>query len=104
MFCYRFFHRKSQSVPWEIESCYAFAWAVFIGELMAPLIVILGYQTHISALLTDFNMLVAIAMVHSHELVALGSNGGWSLELQGFFLFVGVVVSFTGPGRYKLKN
>lgn len=81
-----------------------FAWGVFIGELLAPLMVILGYQTRIGALLIVFNMLVAIALVHSHELMSLGSNGGWALELQGFFLFIAVAVIFLGPGRYKLKN
>lgn len=81
-----------------------FAWGVFIGELLAPLMVILGYQTRIGALLIVFNMLVAIALVHSHELMTLGNNGGWALELQGFFLFIAVAVIFLGPGRYKLKN
>lgn len=81
-----------------------FAWGVFVGELLAPLMVILGYQTRIGALLIVFNMLVAIALVHSHELMALGGNGGWALELQGFFLFIAVAVIFLGPGRYKLKN
>jgi len=81
-----------------------FAWGVFIGELLAPLMVILGYQTRIGALLIVFNMLVAIALVHGHELMALGNNGGWALELQGFFLFIAVAVVFLGPGRYKLKN
>ncbi|MCL7942699.1 DoxX family protein [Marinobacter sp. ATCH36] len=81
-----------------------FAWGVFIGELLAPLMVILGYQTRIGALLIVFNMLVAIALVHSHELMALGKNGGWALELQGFFLFIAVAIIFLGPGRYKLKN
>ncbi|PXX92623.1 GntR family transcriptional regulator [Marinobacter vulgaris] len=81
-----------------------FAWGVFIGELLAPLMVILGYQTRIGALLIVFNMLVAIALVHSQQLMALGSNGGWALELQGFFLFIAVALIFLGPGRYKLKN
>ncbi len=80
------------------------AYGVFIGELLAPLMVILGYQTRIGALLIVFNMLVAIALVHGHQLLALGSNGGWALELQGFFLFTALSVIFLGPGRYKLKN
>ena len=46
-----------------------FAWGVFIGELLAPLMVILGYQTRIGALLIAFNMLVAIALVHSLSLI-----------------------------------
>ncbi|MCK7550642.1 DoxX family protein [Marinobacter goseongensis] len=81
-----------------------FAYGVFIGELLAPLMVVLGYQTRIGALLIAFNMLVAIALVHGHELMALGSNGGWALELQGFFLFTAIALMFLGPGRYKLKN
>ncbi len=80
------------------------AYGVYIGEILAPLMVMLGYQTRIGALLIIFNMLVAIALVHGHQLLALGSNGGWALELQGFFLFTAVAVIFLGPGRYKLKN
>ncbi|KEF30366.1 DoxX family protein [Marinobacter nitratireducens] len=80
------------------------AYGVFIGELIAPLMVILGYQTRIGALLIVFNMLVAIALVHTHQLLTLGGSGGWALELQGFFLFTAVAVIFLGPGRYKLKN
>jgi putative oxidoreductase len=49
-------------------------------------------------------MLVAIALVHSHQLMALKSNGGWLLELQGFFLLSAVAVIFLGPGRYRMKN
>ena len=81
-----------------------FAYGVFIGELLAPLMVILGYHTRIGALLIVFNMLVAIALVHTHELLKLGGNGGWALELQGFFLFTAVAMIFLGPGKYKLKN
>ncbi|KMQ72889.1 DoxX family protein [Marinobacter subterrani] len=80
------------------------AYGVFVGELIAPLMVILGYQTRIGALLIVFNMLVAIVLVHTNELLALSSSGGWALELQGFFLFTAVAVMFLGPGRYKLKN
>lgn len=81
-----------------------FAYGVFIGELLAPLMVILGYQTRIGALLIAFNMLVALALVHTHELLTLSSSGGWALELQGFFLFTAIALVFLGPGRYKLKN
>lgn len=81
-----------------------FAYGVFIGELLAPLMVILGYQTRIGALLIAFNMVVAIALVHGHELMRLSGNGGWALELQGFFLFTAIALIFLGPGRYKMKN
>ncbi|GHD41632.1 putative oxidoreductase [Marinobacter persicus] len=80
------------------------AWAVYIGEIIAPLMVILGYQTRIGALLIFLNMVVAIVLAHTHELLALSSNGGLALELQLFFLINAAAVFFMGPGRYKLKN
>lgn len=80
------------------------AYGVFVGEFIAPLMVILGYQTRIGALLIVFNMLVAFVLVHIGQLLSLAGSGGWALELQGFFLFTAVAVIFLGPGRYKLKN
>lgn len=80
------------------------AYGVFIGELIAPLMVILGYQTRIGALLIVINMVVAIALVHAHQLIALGRNGGLVLELQYFYLLSALALIFLGPGKYKLKN
>ncbi|MEC7378147.1 MAG: DoxX family protein [Pseudomonadota bacterium] len=80
------------------------AYGVYMGEVLAPLMVILGYQTRIGALLIVFNMLFAIVLVHTNELLTLSRSGGWALELQGFFLFTAVALIFLGPGRYKLKN
>lgn len=80
------------------------AYGVYIGEIIAPLMVLLGYHTRIGALIIIFNMIVAIALVHGHQLLALSGNGGWALELQGFFLFNALALVFLGPGRYKLKS
>ena len=80
------------------------AYGVYIGELLAPLMIILGYQTRIGALIVVVNMIVAIALVHTHELMSLSRSGGWALELQGFFLFNALALVFLGPGRYKLHS
>ncbi|BES69011.1 DoxX family protein [Marinobacter nanhaiticus D15-8W] len=80
------------------------AYGVYIGELLAPLMIILGYQTRIGALIVVINMIVAIALVHTHELMSLSRSGGWALELQGFFLFIALALVFLGPGRYKLHS
>lgn len=80
------------------------AWGVYIGEIVAPLMVILGYQTRIGAVLIVINMIVAIVLAHTNELLALSRSGGLALELQLFFLMNAAAVIFMGPGKYKLKN
>ncbi len=80
------------------------AYGVYIGEILAPLMVIVGYQTRIGALLIVINMIIAIVLAHTHELLALSRNGGLALELQLFFLITAAAVIFLGPGKYKLKN
>lgn len=80
------------------------AWGVYIGEIVAPLMVILGYQTRIGAVLIVISMIVAIVLAHTDELLALSRSGGLALELQLFFLLNAAAVIFLGPGKYKLKN
>ena len=80
------------------------AWGVYIGEIVAPLMVILGYQTRIGAVFIVINMIVAIVLAHTNELLTLSRSGGLALELQLFFLMNAAAVIFMGPGKYKLKN
>ena len=79
------------------------AYAVFLGELVAPLLLIGGVYCRVAALLIVGNMLFAIGLVHSGELFSLAKNGGWALELQGFYLFGAVSIIFLGSGRYALR-
>lgn len=81
-----------------------FAYGVYIGEVLAPLLVILGLYARIGALIIAVNMLVAIWLVHVNEIFLLGKTGGWALELQGFFLFVALAVALIGPGRFSVKE
>lgn len=79
-----------------------FAWAVYIGEVLAPLLVILGVYTRLGALLIAANMVVAVVLAHSGHLFQLGGSGGWRLELQALFLFGSVAVAMLGAGRYSI--
>ncbi len=82
----------------------ALAWGVFIGEIVAPLMLIAGYQTRVAATLVIINMIFAIVLAHTHELMALKSNGGWALELQALFLMNAVVILLLGPGRHRVHS
>jgi putative oxidoreductase len=79
------------------------AWGVYVGELVAPLMVILGVLTRLGASIMVINMLFAIGLVHMGEILALGEHGGWAIELQGFYLFGALAIVFLGSGPYAVK-
>jgi putative oxidoreductase len=79
-----------------------FAWAVYVGEVIAPLLLILGFYTRVGALLIVVNMLVAIVLAHASHVFQLAGTGGWRLELQGLFLFGSLAVALLGAGRYSM--
>lgn len=78
-----------------------FAYGVYIGELVAPALVIIGVLTRPAALIIAFNMLVAIWLAHTGQIGTLGKSGGWALELQGMFLFGAIALAFLGAGRFS---
>lgn len=80
------------------------AYGVYVGEVIAPLLVIAGYYSRIAAAVIAVNMLFAIGLVHSAELFALNQTGGWALELQGMFLFASIALFLIGPGHYRIND
>ena len=78
------------------------AYFAYVGEVVAPLCVILGLFTRPAALLMAVNMLFAIGLAHSEQLFELGKQGGWALELQGFYLFGAIAIALLGAGRLSL--
>ncbi|MGH8084676.1 MAG: DoxX family protein [Lysobacter sp.] len=79
-------------------------YAVLIGEVIAPLMVIAGFHARIGAVLIALNMVVAIALVHMGQLGSLNGQGGWALELQGMFLGTAVAIALLGPGRFSVNG
>lgn len=80
------------------------AYGVYVGEIVGPVMVILGLFTRTGAFLIFVNMLFAIFLVHRPELLQFGKQGGWALELQGMFLFAALAITFMNPGRYAVTR
>jgi putative oxidoreductase len=80
----------------------ALAYLVLVGEVLAPLLILVGAWTRLGAVIIAGNMAVAIALVHMPELLTLNKTGGWALELQVMFLFSAIAVALLGAGRYSL--
>ncbi|AKM30684.1 GntR family transcriptional regulator [Pandoraea faecigallinarum] len=80
------------------------AYGAYLGEVLAPVLLILGVLTRLGGLLVVGNMIVAFGLVHLSQLGDLSKTGGWALELQGFYLFMGLCVMLFGAGRYSVSG
>ena len=78
------------------------SYGVLVGEVLAPVLIILGLFTRLGAWLIAVNMQFAIFLAHSGQLATITGNGGWALELQGMFLFTPVPLRIMGAGRFSV--
>ncbi|HKU87835.1 MAG TPA: DoxX family protein [Casimicrobiaceae bacterium] len=79
-----------------------FGYLVYVGEVLAPVLIIVGIWTRLAALVVAINMVFAVLLVHTGDLLKLNNTGGWALELQALFLVVAIAVALLGAGRYSV--
>ena len=80
------------------------AYLVYVGEIVAPLLILFGVATRAAALVVVINMVMAIALVHTGDLFKISKMGGWALELQGFYLMSAIAIALLGAGRFSLAG
>jgi len=80
------------------------AYGVYIGEIVAPVLIIIGYKTRIAAVIFAVNCLVAMLLAHPDEIFTITKTGAWGVELLGLYLFGSVVIFLTGPGKFSISN
>ena len=81
----------------------ALGYLVYVGEVVAPALLILGLWTRVAALLVVINMVVAVLLAHAAQLGDVGDSGGYALELQAFYLFTAVALILLGGGRFGVR-
>ena len=80
----------------------AVAYLVYVGEVVAPLLILAGLFTRAAALIVVVNMIVALLLVHTGQFFSLADTGGWALEWQGMYLGSAVALALLGAGRYSI--
>jgi putative oxidoreductase len=80
------------------------AYGAYLGEVVAPLLVLAGKLTRLAGLIIAFNMLMAVILALRAKLGTLNQGGGWAVELEMLFLAGGVALFFFGSGRFALSR
>ena len=81
------------------------AYGVYAGEVLGPILLIVGFYARLGAALVAINMLVALFLAHRADLFALNpQSGGWAIELQALMLFSAIAVMLLGPGKPSINE
>jgi len=79
-------------------------WGVYIGEVLAPVLVIIGLFTRPAAFLILVNMAMATYIVKMDGIGGLNKGGGWNLELEALYGLGALAIMFLGAGKISLRG
>lgn len=79
------------------------AYGVYLGEVVAPVCIIIGFRTRLAALVFAINCCTAIALAQTSDLFRLNEYGGWAPELLAIYMLVAAGLLFTGSGKLSVS-
>lgn len=79
------------------------AYGIYVGEVVAPILLLLGWYSRVWGAIIAFNMAVAIYLVYGKSLFTLGDYGAWAIELPLLFMVSALAIAFLGSGKYAIK-
>ncbi|KHN54740.1 DoxX family protein [Pectobacterium fontis] len=79
-------------------------YGVYVGEVITPILMILGIFTRPSALIFSFTMVVATLLVHPDGFFMLEKTGAWGVEGTAVYFFAGIAIALLGSGKYSVMS
>ncbi|SIT02122.1 putative oxidoreductase [Chryseobacterium ureilyticum] len=81
-----------------------FAYGVFAGEIIAPIMLMTGFRTRLAGLIFAANCFTATILAQTSNIFKLNEFGGWALELLVIYMLVAISFFFTGAGKYAVST
>lgn len=101
--------KLNNGIDWMREPLAAFGlpafvgYGVFVAELVAPVLLIVGFWTRLAALVIAFNMAMAVILVLRDRVMTINpSGGGWGIELEALIGLTALALFFMGSGKYSV--
>ncbi|EPL3991666.1 DoxX family protein [Providencia stuartii] len=80
------------------------AYGTILGEVVAPIFIILGILTRPAALLVAFTMFIAWLMVGLDKTFLLDKTGAWAIESIVYFFVGSIALALMGAGRFSVMK
>jgi putative oxidoreductase len=83
----------------------ALAYGVYVGEVVVPVLLILGIFTRPAGLVLAFEMMMALYLVVDGKAFTLDKQtGALFSELQFLYMLAGIAIFFLGSGKYAMSK
>lgn len=79
-------------------------YGIYLGEVVAPVLIILGICCRISSIAVIGTMIVAWLLVDIGNTFHLNDVGAWAIEDLMFYVMMSVVLFFLGSGKYSVMT
>ncbi|AUG99893.1 DoxX family protein [Pectobacteriaceae bacterium CE70] len=80
------------------------AYGVYIGEVVVPVLIILGLFTRVAGAISAINLLVATLLVGMGRFFTITQVGAWGLEVEALYFLASLVIMLMGSGRYSITS
>lgn len=80
------------------------AYGAYIGEIVTPLMIIIGFMARPAALIYAVNLVVYTLLVHIADVFTHTQVGAWKLETEALYFMGGIIIMLFGAGRYVLVS
>lgn len=82
----------------------AMAYGVYLGEVIAPILILLGLWTRPAAIVLAGSILFATVTAHPHDYISVTHIGAFAAESYVFYVLVGATIALTGAGRFSVRR
>lgn len=79
-------------------------YGALLGEVVGPILVLIGWQSRIGGALIFFTMLMSILLAHRDIMFEYNEFGGWSISLNAMLSLGGLAIFFAGAGKYSVSR
>ena len=80
------------------------AYGVYVGEVIVPILILLGVYARVASLVLALNMCFAIFLAYGGSLFKLGEHGAPSFELPLLYLIMSLLIFVFGSGKYAINS
>lgn len=80
----------------------ALAYSVYLGEIVGPVLIILGLFTRVGAFLIAVEVLALVALSGIPQVIAIAPDGGYALEIEALYFASAMALVLIGGGRITL--